>query len=53
MTAMQQARFLVWTEGNDTCTSWVEEMWQQSTSKLLAELRVPDLNVDDLFANPL
>lgn len=36
-----QAKFLLWAEGNDTCIELVEQMWQQATSALLAELRAP------------
>ena len=46
-----QARFLVWAEANETCVELVEQMWQQATASLLAELRAPppapvDFNFD-------
>lgn len=36
-----QGRFLLWAEANDTCIGLVDQMWQQATSALLAELRAP------------
>lgn len=41
MSPVAQGRFLLWAEANDTCIGLVEQMWQQSTSALLAELRAP------------
>lgn len=38
---LSQTKFLLWAEGNDTCIELVEQMWQQATSALLAELRAP------------